>query len=101
MPAPGEIRERVIYENDAKNTFHFFKQQDCEKIIAAIGDYPSHLRRKASTQDAAKLIGTVPNLLAISWAKEWGVRPFSREWTQKCKERLKNDPNWRSLRVRY
>ena len=94
--AKTQIIERVIDHSDG---FTIAKEQDCEEIIKAIKATGDLRRRITNTQHSQKYIGSVPNLVAVAWAKEWGVRPFSREWLEKTKKRLLSDPNWRSLRA--
>lgn len=91
--------EFFIDENDKKNTFHIVKTQDCEGIIKAIKELPDHNPYTGNTQDAHKYVGTVPNLCAVNWAKEWGVPPYSKEWLKKTVQRLKFDPDWKQLRA--
>ena len=94
--ARTQIIERVI---DRPDGFVIAKQQDCEEILKAIQATGDLRRRLSNTQHSQKYLGSVPNVVAIEWAKEWGGRPFSREWLQKSKKRLLSDPNWRSLRA--
>lgn len=94
----GHAVERIVDGSDGK--FHILKTQDCSAVLTAmreIKDVKKALR--PSTQDSTKLIGSVPNLLAVSWANEWGVTLFSKEWTEKARKRLKSDPDWRLLRA--
>lgn len=99
LPNTSNVRERIIDTKDDRGTFHIYKQQDCEKMMDAIRDLPSYLREQRKTQEGVKYLGSVPNLLAVAWAKEWGVRLYGREWLQLTKRRLKHDPNWNRLRV--
>lgn len=94
--AKTRIIEQVIDRHDG---FTIAKEQDCEEIIKAIQATGDLRRRLTNTQHSQKYLGSVPSLVAVAWAKEWGVRPFSREWLQKAKKRLLSDPNWRSLRA--
>ena len=95
------ISEHIIDTNDAKSTFHIVKTQDCEKVMAAVAALPEHLRYRSNTQDSQKLLGTVPNILAVAWAKEWGVKLYSRAWLERVSKRLRHDPNWSGLRVKH
>ena len=93
------IRERFIDENDDKNTFHLLRSQDCEKIMEAVAAIPPSQRARMNTQRAHKYLGSVPNVVALNWAKEWGVALYSREWNDKAANRMKNDPEWNRLRA--
>lgn len=93
------IRELFVDTNDAKSTFHLVKQQECDKILTAIRETPDHAFIRTNTQNSQKYLGSVPNIVALSWAKEWGVRLYSREWLEKVRHRLKHDPDWKYLRV--
>lgn len=93
----GHVQERFV---DTSTGFHLVKEQDCEQIIKAIKAAPEHMvRRRVNTQNSQRYIGSVPNVLAIAWAKEWGVRVYSKEWTERVVKRLKHDPNWSLLRA--
>lgn len=94
---PPQITEGYFINGDDVS---LVKQQDCEPIIKAIHEVPDMVRRVVNTQSSNRYIGSVPNLIAVEWAKEWGVRLYSHEWKQKAAYRLKNDPNWSKLRVR-
>ena len=94
------IHERIVDGDASKGEFHILKTQDCEPMFEAIKALGDNAIRKINTQHGRKYLGSVPNLLAINWAKEWGVRPFSKEWTEKAKHRLKHDPDWNLLRAR-
>lgn len=92
----GHSVERIDTLSDGR--FRILSQQDCEAVITLMRETDTR-RLRPSTQDATKLIGSVPNLLAVAWAQEWGVKLLSREWIERAQKRLKHDPNWRSLRV--
>ena len=93
------MREHIIDENDDKNTFHIVKTQDCEGVIKAVNEMADHAQHTVNTQSSHNFVGTVPNLVAINWATEWGVRLYSKEWLAKTTHRLKNDPDWSALRA--
>lgn len=93
------MAEFIIDENDAKSTFHIVKTQDCAGVLQAIKELPDHMQYSANTQDSHSFVGTVPNLVAVNWAKEWGVRLYSKEWLIKTTHRLKFDPDWKQLRA--
>lgn len=92
--------QEFIIDKQDRSGFHIVKQQDCEAIIKAIQAAPEHMvRQRLNTQNSQKYLGSVPNILAIAWAKEWGVRLYSKAWTERVAQRLRNDPNWRQLRA--
>lgn len=90
------VREFIV---DGTDCFHIVKVQNCDAILQAIKETPDHMVRTVNTQHSQKYVGSVPNVVALNWAKEWGVRLYSKEWLQKARHRLKHDPDWRSLRV--
>ena len=93
----GHVSERLI---DTDTGFLLVKEQDCEQIIKAIKAAPEHMvRTRVNTQNSQKYVGSVPTILAVHWAKEWGVRLYSKEWTMKAHSRITKDPNWRLLRA--
>lgn len=97
----GHVQEFIVDKQDLSG-FHIVKQQDCERIIKAIKAAPEHMvRKRLNTQNSQKYLGSVPSVLAVAWAKEWGVKLFSKEWSQLSAQRLKHDPNWRQLRAEY
>lgn len=101
MNSAGHVRELIVDKTD-KSGFHIVKQQDCEQIIKAIKAAPEHMvRARLNTQNSQKYLGSVPSVLAVAWAKEWGVKLFSKEWSKLSADRLKNDPNWRQLRAEH
>lgn len=93
------VRERFVDENDAKNTFHLVKSQDCEPIMDAIAAIPPEQRLRMNTQRGHKYLGSVPNVVALQWAKDWGVKLYSRAWQERAAKTLKHDPNWNRLRA--
>ena len=93
------ISERFVSGDKSKAEFHLVKTQDCQKILDAMKELPDHMRYTGHTQHSQRMVGTVPNILAVSWAKEWGVRLYSKEWLEKTAKRLKTDPNWKALRA--
>ena len=93
------IREHFVDENDAKNTFHLVKTQDCEAILNTMKELPDHMRYTGNSQHTHRYVGTVPIIIAVQWAREWGVKLYSREWQEKTSSRLKTDPNWKGLRA--
>lgn len=95
----GQIRERFVDGSDGK--LHLVKTQDCEAILRTIKEMPDHVVQKKMRNASNRLVGSVPNILAVAWAKEWGVKLYSREWIEMSMKRLKNDPNWSALRVKY
>lgn len=103
MPAVAEFgghaRERIV-DDVSGGKIHIVKTQDCEAVITAMREVGSFRRSfRPNTQDSMKLIGSIPNILALSWAQEWGVKLYSREFMQKARQRLKFDPDWKSLRA--
>jgi hypothetical protein len=62
-------------------------------------ELPDHMRYTTNSQRSQRLVGTVPNVVALQWAKEWGVKLYSKEWLEKTRQRLKHDPNWKGLRA--
>jgi hypothetical protein len=94
------IRERIIDGDKSKGEFHIIKTQDCEGIMKAIHAIPDHIMRsRINTQYSQRYVGSVPNVVALRWAHEWGVKLYSKEWLEKTRHRLKFDPNWRKLRM--
>lgn len=93
----GESTERFVFDSDGK--IHHVKTQDCDAVITLMREYGDMAPRRVNTQDSMKLLGSVPNVLALSWAQEWGVKLFSKEWLAKTRHRLRHDPDWRNLRA--
>ena len=97
----GHVREFIVDKQDLSG-FHIVKEQDCEQIIKAIKAAPEHMvRKRLNTQNSQKYLGSVPNILAVAWAREWGVPLYSRQWTERVAKRLRHDPNWRQLRAEH
>lgn len=91
------VREYII---DSADEFHIVKVQDCSAILRAIKETPDHISSAYAAKSAMKYLGSVPNLIALNWAKEWGVKLYSHEWMEKARKRLMHDPDWSSLKVR-
>lgn len=92
--------ERMIDDTHLDGRLHIVKTQNCDGVIAAMKEvFDVHTYKKYNTQTATKLVGSVPNIVALNWAQEWGVRLYSKEWLEKARHRLKHDPDWRSLRA--
>ncbi len=95
------IREHIVDGDKSAGEFHIVKTQDCEDILKVIKEMPDHnMKQIINTQKGHRYLGSVPNLIAVEWAKEWGVRLYSKEWNEKAARRLKHDPDWNSLRMR-
>lgn len=94
------VLSRYIDTNNrnAEVGFALLKQQDVEPIMKAIAEMPDHMV-KQRINASQKYIGSVPNVMAVAWAKEWGVRLYSREWTEKARKRL-DDPDYAALRIK-
>lgn len=98
MAAAGQVREYFV--DRPNGGFHLVKEQECDAILKAIKEAPDLMvRRRLDTQNSQKYVGSVPNILAIHWAKEWGVKLYSKEWTRLAHQRITKDPNWRLLRA--
>lgn len=94
------VLERYIDTNNrnAEVGFALLKQQDVEPIMKAIAEMPDHMMKRR-IDASTKFIGTVPNVMAVAWAKEWGVKLYSREWTERARKRL-DDPDYSGLRLK-
>ncbi len=92
------IREREVDDFSDKVT-HLIKTQDMEPImksIHAIGDLATP---RKGTQAASKLIGTIPLVMGLKWAKESGTIIYSREFFAYARKRLDSN-EFRGFRVR-
>lgn len=87
------------YHRETSEAFQIVRVQDCEAMLTAIRETSDHMVKAVNTQNSHNYIGSVPNIVALNWAQEWGVKLYSREWLAKTRHRLKHDPDWRSLRV--
>lgn len=94
----NSVSERIIDSAARDGSFQIAKTQDCENILAAIKATSDIQNSRApNTQNSHKYLGSVPTLIAVEWAKEWGVPLNSKAWLEKARHRLKTDPNWRRL----
>lgn len=93
------LRERIVDGDASTGEFHIVKTQDCSKILDAMKALPDHMVQKVCTQHSHNYVGTVPNIIAVQWSREWGVKLYSKEWLEKTSQRLKHDPNWKGLRA--
>lgn len=69
---------------------HVKKTQDCEEIIRAIRS----VERKHKN---LRYEGSIPNVIALEWAKECGAPLFSKEWKEYAMRQMKS-PNYKFLR---
>lgn len=94
----GAITEHFV-DHATPGEFSLVRVQDCDKIIEGVKDASDLAVRRANTQSFQRYLGSVPCIIALEWSNEWGVRLYSKEWTQKARHRLLHDPNWRLLRA--
>jgi len=96
----GGVKERWIDTNDDKGTFHLYKTEDVQSVLDELKANSDDVARvRGTTQTSGKKLGTIPNLVAVQWAKEWNVNCYGKEWLALAGKRIKTDPNWRHLRA--
>ena len=92
------IKERDI-DDFSEGVTHLIKTQDVEPIIKSIHAIPDMARRKANTQVSSRLLGTIPTVIALNWAKESGTTIYSREFFSYARKKLLTDPDFKAFRV--
>lgn len=92
--------ERIIDGDKSRGEFHIVKSMDVEPMLKALQELPEHIRYKRSTQSGVRHLFSLPPLIAVTWAREWGVSLYSHEFNELARSRVMNDPNWQKLRVR-
>ena len=97
--ANSPIREREVDDFSDKVT-NIIKTQDIEPIMKTIHAIPDLAYRKRSTQTASRLLGSIPTVIALKWAKKSGTRLYSREFFAYARKQLLTNPDYISLRVR-
>lgn len=70
---------------------HIVKTQDVEEAIRAIRAVE---RPKGKNMH---YLGSIPNVIALEWAKESGTRLYTKEWLEYAKKKLMS-PNYKYLR---
>ena len=96
--ANSPVRERDV-DDFSEGVTHLIKVQDVEPIIGTIKAIPDMTRRPANTQVASRLLGSIPTLIAVNWAKESGTTIYSREFFEYARKKLLTDPDFKHLRV--
>ncbi len=92
------IREREV-DDFSEGVTHIIKTQDIEPIMKTIHAIPDMARRTANTQVASRLLGSIPTIIALKWAKESGTTIYSREFFAYSRKKLLTDPDFKHLRV--
>ena len=92
------IREREI-DDFSEGVTHIIKTQDIEPIMKTIHAIPDMARRTVNTQVASRLLGTIPTIIALKWAKESGTTIYQRDFFDYARKKLLTDPNFKYLRV--
>lgn len=90
------VRETLFEDHEG---LIVLRSQECDKILQAVKEAKDYEVRTVNTQRSQRYLGSVPNVVAVSWAQEWGVKLFSAEWSEKASRRLKHDPDWKYLKV--
>lgn len=96
----GYATERIVDNAVRDHSFSIIRTQDCDEIIKGVkasSDLKTSTR--PNTQRSQKYLGSVPNILAVEWAKEWNVTLYSKEWMQLAARRLKYDSRYAKLRA--
>jgi len=88
------------YVANADGGLTILRQQDCEEILKVVHFLPDAMSMKKVAKSPRKLVATVPNIFIVQWAKEAGVRPYSREFHEVLQKKLK-DPEFSRLRLQY
>ena len=92
------IREREV-DDFSEGVTHLIKTQNIEPIMDTIRVIPDISYRKRGTQVASRLLGSIPTVIALNWAKESGTTIYSREFFAYARKKLLTDPDFKYLRV--
>jgi len=74
-------------------------QDELDRILAYNRHLADNLTKPYYGHEAVRRVGTIPMVVAEQWAKEAGVRPFSREFQEVVKKKLMSS-DFQSLRVK-
>lgn len=96
-----DVTEKWIDDPDEVGKFHVLKTQDCEKILKTINELPDYVISEQMRKSAQRLIGTVPNVMAVAWAQEWGCKLYGKEWLDNAAKRVEHDGRYAKLKVDY
>ena len=96
--ANSPVRERDI-DDFSEGVTHLIKTQDVEPIMKTVHALPDMTRRPANTQVASRLLGSIPTLIAVNWAKESGTTIYSRQFFEYARKKVLTDPDFKYLRV--
>lgn len=82
------VTTQHIVDSDDQTVHEVRTQTDIDRIF----DYNRHLadnmHKPYYGEMAMRRVGTIPLIVAEQWAKEAGVRPFSREFQEVVKKKL-------------
>ena len=92
------VREREI-DDFAEGVTHLIKTQNVDPIIETIKAIPDMAHRKRNTQVASRLLGSIPVIIAVNWAKESGTTIYSRDFFAYARKKLLTDPDFNAFRV--
>jgi len=95
--ANSPIREHTVDHGEGR--FSIVKTQDVEPMLRAIHELPDLAKRRQYAQ-GRRLLGSVPNVIALQWARESGLRLYSTEWMQYARKKLQSG-EFAKLRVQY
>ncbi len=96
--ANSPVRERDV-DDFSEGVTHLIKTQDIEPIMKTIHAIPDMARRTANTQVASRLLGTIPTIIALKWAKESGTTIYQRDFFAYARKKLLTDPDFKHFRV--
>jgi hypothetical protein len=85
--ASAVTTEHVV-DTDDETVHEVRTQHDIDSIIAYNRHLADNMHRPYYGHDAMRRVGTIPLIVAEQWAKEAGVRPFSREFQEVVKKKL-------------
>lgn len=87
------IRDDGVVERTVEDgaLTHVKKTQDVEPIMDAMKAIAEQSTPQTGTQTARRLLGTIPVIVGLQWAKESGLTMYSPEWLAYCRKKIMTD----------
>jgi endo-alpha-1,4-polygalactosaminidase (GH114 family) len=93
----------VLYDYiaDRDGNLTVVKTQDVEPVLKAIHYVPTAVDKAKYLKSNQWYLGSVPSVIGLEWARQHGVRYLSREWKEIAVKKLRHDPEFSKLKIRF
>lgn len=91
-------KAQITLEADGSVVFKY--SQSIEPIFDGVKAMSDLLPASHSGPAGSKYVGSIDDLTARNWAREWGVKMYTKEFNQLAAERIKSDSDYSKFRYR-